>query len=593
MLYFESNMEIVKTRFPHISGQKSNNFGSDLEFTVERDIQWLSAIDGIINNEESQSVFVYGFGNGFSLADLLDVFPDKYLFVYEPDEQLFYQSLDEYNLSLLLNHPHFYWLCVGEEQLKMLFYIICTYMQDDINFIALRQYLESDVEVLYKVNKDFQEFRNTFLLSTNIKNRFRLDWTKNYLYNLADILITPSIEQIVNVLKGSTAIVVSSGPSLEEDIKWIKKLYDNTLIIAAGSSVQALVKNEIYPHLAVIMDGHPLNNKIFSSTESVESPLLFTASSYYEISDQKSKGRIHSIMKGDTLAKYLMGIHDEENLYISSTETVAGTAIQAAVALGASRVILTGQDLSFPNLKFYADGIEHFGSEELKGAINQAEHKVLNVNGTYNVTDERFLIMKYGIENLIATYPDVEFINSSRYGARIEGAPFSVIEELYEVLKNGNSVPNTLQNSLHEHEKTAVSLDRTEYVKAKLEYINSDINMMRDEIVALKKKMIKIREYSRTKPLKGQRVIEEIEQAWGAIANREWFSPLLETIIPMEVATFDKQLPNIVTEHSLTIKSDLIYEHLGTLLDAIMNHIPLIQEMLDESLLRVNGVRQS
>ncbi|WP_235439634.1 6-hydroxymethylpterin diphosphokinase MptE-like protein [Paenibacillus sp. DMB20] len=199
----------------------------------------------------------------------------------------FYQTISEYDVSLILEHPNFYWLSVGESQLEKLFYMVCSYMQDEMAFVALRHYLQYDMELLRGIKKKFLEYRDTFFENKFTENRFREDWTQNFLYHISDTLNTPSIEQLFYAFEDTTAVVVSSGPSLNEDIEYLKKLQPHVLIIAAGSSIQALIKQGIRPHLAVILDGHPINMDIFSNSETLKCPLLFTTSSYYGVSDLK------------------------------------------------------------------------------------------------------------------------------------------------------------------------------------------------------------------------------------------------------------------------------------------------------------------
>lgn len=379
---------------------------------------------------------------------------------------------------------------------------------------------------------------------------------------------------------------MSSGPSLQEDIEWLKKLRPHVLIISSGSSIQALIKNGIRPHLAVIMDGHPVNNKIFASSGTREQPLLFTSSSYYEISDNNCAEKIHSIMKSDAVSQYFFGL-SQEQLFISPTETVAGTAIQAAACLGAKRIILAGQDLSFPDNKFYTDGIEHFAAETTDKKVREAPRKVLNVKGTYNATDESFSLMKDGLENLITALPKVEFINSTRNGAAIEGAPYKPMEEIYELLASERIDSEAIAN-LIDKTNLAVDLNRVSDVREKLIKTLEDLSNVRSEVMAISKLMNKLREFSRTKPAKAQNMVESIEQMWGLIANRKWFSPIFESIMPIEIARFDQVLPVIVTEHQLTRKSDLIYEHLGKLLQDITTQIPILEEMFSESIRRLD-----
>jgi hypothetical protein len=134
----------------------------------------------------------------------------------------------------------------------------------------------------------------------------------------------------------------------------------------------------------------------------------------------------------------------------------------------------------------------------------------------------------------------------------------------------------------------AVDMNKVLDVRDKLIATLGDLSNVRSEIAAIQKLMNKLREFSRTKPAKAQNMVESIEQMWGLIANREWFSPIFESIMPIEVARFDQVLPVIVTEHQLTRKSDLIYEHLGKLLQDITAQIPILEEMFSESIRRLD-----
>ncbi|KAF6579001.1 DUF115 domain-containing protein [Paenibacillus sp. EKM212P] len=587
--HLESNYTILEQRFPHVTSKLNKLPDNELAIHLfqepfEKDTAWLNAVEGSIG--DGKIIFVYGFERGLSIADLLELYPNHWLFVYEPDEQLFRKAVTEYDLSLLLGHPNLYWLSVGDSQLNMMFHMLSSYMIEDLVFIALRKYLSDDMDMLREVKKKFQDYHQTFLVDKYTENRFREEWTRNFLYHLSDVLYTPSIERLFYALEGATVVVVSSGPSLQEDIEWLKKLRPHVLIISAGSSIQALVKHGVRPHLAVIMDGHPVNKKIFASSVTREQPLLFTSSSYYEISDQNCAEKIHSIMKSDDVSQYFFGLSQEE-LFISPTETVAGTAIQAAACLGAKRIILAGQDLSFPDNKFYADGIEHFATETTDKKVQEAPKKVLNVKGTYNTTDGSFSLMKDGLENLITALPKIEFVNSSRNGAVIEGAPFKPMEEIFEWLASETVSPDAIADLINK-KNLAVDMNKVQDVRDKLIVTLEDFSNVRSEIVAIQKLMNKLREFSRTKPAKAQNMVESIEQMWGLIANREWFSPIFESIMPIEIARFDQMLPVIVTEHQLTRKSDLIYEHLGKLLQDITAQIPILEEMFSESIRRLD-----
>lgn len=131
-------------------------------------------------------------------------------------------------------------------------------------------------------------------------------------------------------------------------------------------------------------------------------------------------------------------------------------------------------------------------------------------------------------------------------------------------------------------------MNKVQDVRDKLIATREDLSNVRSEIAAIHKLMNKLREFSRTKPAKAQNMMESIEQMWGLIANRNWFSPIFESIMPIEIARFDQVLPVIVTEHQLTRKSDLIYEHVGKILKDITTQIPILEEMFSESICRLD-----
>lgn len=591
LTHLQANSEVLKKRFPHVlnkitqTQQGGENGDSEFSEGFDKDINWLKAVEGLMGT--CKIVFVYGFERGLSIADVIEEYPDRWLFVYEPNVSLFRKAMNEYDLSLLLEHPNFYFFALGESQLKMLFNMVCSYMQQEMVFIAQRKYLEHDHSELQKVKKQFDEYRSTFYSNKYTEHHFREEWTRNYFYHLSDALDSPFIEEMTYLCEGSTAIIVSSGPSLQEDIEWIRKLRNHAIIIAAGSSIQALVKNGIQPHFAVIMDGHPVNNKIFSAPEMLEAPLVFTTSSYYEIADRKKENKIYSIMKTDAVSLHYFGMSSDQIL-MTPAATVAGNAIQVAAILGAKRILLAGQDLSFSNNQFYTQGIGHFAADFTDQKVKEAHQTVLNVKGGYNLTEDGFLFMKDALESLMASLTEIEFINISRHGAVIEGAPFQPIEELYDEIAGRSLDPELFTKWLSDNRKT-VSSETADRLKQRLAEQLADFAKVNEEIRMIKRQIDKLGEWSRTKPFKAQQSMEEIERMWGEIANRPWFSAVFETIIPLQVARFDQSLPEIVTERNLVEKAALLHKHLGKLFEEIKKAIPVLEDIVSESMIRVES----
>lgn len=586
----ELNLAVLKNRFPHVwsevkkvSHVENENSNAYIE-PIEQDLAWLEAVKQSVENTEC--IFVYGFGQGLGLADLIENYTDRLLMAYEPDIDQFYRAILTYDLTALFNHPNLYYLAIGKEQLNSLFYIASLHMHRELAFVALRHYLESEMDVLREVREKFQKYNHTYESNQNTHELFQKDWVRNSMYQMAGMLNSPSIESLKQLYAGMTAVIVASGPSLQQDIEWIERFKPHAFILSAGSSVQALVKHGIRPHLAVSLDGGVINNKVFEAPETLEAPLLYASTSYYGITDRKPSGKVHAVMSNDTITQHYMGL-SRDNVAMAPTPTVVGTAIQAAIWMGAKRIVLMGQDLSFPGDKFYADGVGHVIDSDNQSMVENAELEIPNVHGGMNKTNVNFMFMKDALEKLFMSLPDIEFINTTRNGASLSGTRWEPIERIYEWVSNQKFETEVFFEKLIRSNYDS-NLERIKFVKDKLQGTLNDFPQVENEIKVLLKIMSPLREISRTKPAKCQNTIAEIQQRWTQIVSRDWFTPIYESISPREMAAFDQKQPLIALERNVIKKADLLYEVLGTLLKDIKSKFPFLNEIFKEALLRID-----
>ncbi|WP_322906516.1 motility associated factor glycosyltransferase family protein [Paenibacillus sp. SGZ-1009] len=597
MSILQANIDFLARKFPDVIQALTNvEFDASSVYTerVEKDQDWLEAVQGSI--EDFKLIFMYGFGQGLAVIDLLEQYPDRWVFLYEPNISVFYNAIQQYNLVELFQHPSFKGIAIGEDQLKKLFSSISGYMQYDLAFVAHRHYLEHGVKQLYDLKEEFVKYNETFEVNQQTMDHFRVQWMRNSLYQLGSVMTSPLIESLRNALRGCTAVVIGSGPSLQQDIEWLKKLKSHALIIAAGSSIQALNKHGIQPHLTVVMDGGEVNDAIFSEPETLTAPMLITSTAYYGLSEKKQSQRMYSVLRNDFVSHFFMGASKEQFL-LEPTSTVTGTAMQAAICLGASKIIMMGQDLSFPNNQFYADGIIHAYTKYLEEKIAEAAENqwlVENVEGSQNITNRSFLFMKNGLEELIAAFPNVQFINATRQGAQIAGSIFMPVEEVLELIQSEQMAPHTIEQLLQQQLEQPSHLSTpVKAVQQKLQAVAQDFEVVHVELRNLKKLLDKVQGLSRSKPLKAQQTLEEIEKSWTLIVNRDWFEPIMECINPMELSQFDKQLPAIITEKNIMTKSSLIYLHLGKLVNTMMDTLKELHDIFQHSLQRLENINMN
>ncbi|MGV2884493.1 6-hydroxymethylpterin diphosphokinase MptE-like protein [Paenibacillus taichungensis] len=594
MSYFDNNMKILQGKFPNVSlmlqelqanKETSDSFSTE---SGEFDAAWMDAVEGAIG--DIKLIFVYGFGQGIGLSDIIEKYPERLIIVYEPDEYSFLHAVHQYDLTPVLEWPKIIWFSLGEDQLNMLFYNICTYMDGELAFVALRQYLNDSFDSLKEVKSKFLEYQFTFESNRLTMNFFGEDWVRNPLNQLHVTVNHPSVIELNLPYQGATAVIVASGPSLNGDIEWLKKMKDHALIISAGSNIQALLNYGVTPHLTTILDGSPINEKVFSVPGALQPPLLFSLSAYYGISDMKKENMIYAVFQNDLVSRYVLDL-DASYPYFYSTPTVSGTAIQAAISLGAKRIVFMGQDLSIQNGQFYASGVKHADQNELENQVQNARLKVKNVFGEENDTTPSFKLMKDSLESVISVFSDVEFLNATRGGARIEGAKWMDPERVYELIKEESIPEDAVLKALRElSEKSKnTQAQKVGTLESRITLLTEELLIVKGTLFDIKKKVGKIRELARTKPKKAWDVLANIELAWRDIVNRPWFEAVFLTLNPKSIHDFDRLLPIASLEQDICKKADLIHEHLGSLVSLMSDEIPRVIEMIEESTNRIKN----
>lgn len=87
----ELNQMVLEQRFNNVAHKTLTidlNHIKEKETVMEpwdKDEAWLEAVRGSVG--DLNIIFVYGFGQGLGIADLLEMYPNRWLFVYEPEEE--------------------------------------------------------------------------------------------------------------------------------------------------------------------------------------------------------------------------------------------------------------------------------------------------------------------------------------------------------------------------------------------------------------------------------------------------------------------------------------------------------------------------
>ncbi len=294
-----------------------------------------------------------------------------------------------------------------------------------------------------------------------INHEFELEVSRLYIINLWKNrnLSHISFEDVKKRYKYNEWVVISAGPSLDENIAFLKESKCRRGLIAVNTVLRRLLNEGIKPDIVAAADPSLSLESHIKGIEDITLDMVLIGDwvlswKYAEL----YRGDICFVRTGasagftyDFLIKYPIW---------DISGTVACLAIEAAVGLGALKIWLVGQDLAYPEGQHYADGMPHSVDsdstvkekadgviiqdngmirkrEEVSSQINVSGYlgddtvvnrekiQVLSVTGQMVDTCEAFIWFKKAIEHQIKKYSDVKFINMSTRGALIEGTHFS------------------------------------------------------------------------------------------------------------------------------------------------------------------------
>lgn len=223
-------------------------------------------------------------------------------------------------------------------------------------------------------------------------------------------LVSKTIEELPADLHiaGSEIAIVSAGPSLNDNIDFLRINRQRIRIIAINTAIKRLAGEGIKPDIVAILDpkasliSHIAGNEDFAS----DIPLVMTLNSSWTFA-HAYRGPIYIINNYDKT---------EDGFIWNFGGTVASLALDLAYYLQAGKIYLIGSDLAFSQNRNYADGTVHKPTEAMNNNI-----PVESTDGGKVFTTHLYNKYREIIQEQISEHPDVTVINMAKHGAKIDG----------------------------------------------------------------------------------------------------------------------------------------------------------------------------
>lgn len=244
----------------------------------------------------------------------------------------------------------------------------------------------------------------------------------NNMKNLIALPLSLDVAAMKDCLKGCPAFIVAAGPSLDKNMNYLSKVGNRGIIIAVDTIAEKLVKNGIYPHFIssvervkvweyFFQNKPPFYNKSYLVAPPLVQPEVINAFS----------GRIvlpmrQSVYEYEWIRKVL-GLSEDSAIWMGAS--CAHVAMGFALHIGASPIVLVGQDLAFGQdlTKTHATGTV-YDDKPL-----QFQEDILTVEGYYGgevKTTRTWLNFKLMFERKIQQVK-TDVINATEGGAQIKG----------------------------------------------------------------------------------------------------------------------------------------------------------------------------
>ncbi|WP_229106531.1 6-hydroxymethylpterin diphosphokinase MptE-like protein [Paenibacillus sp. 1001270B_150601_E10] len=564
-----TNMKISKEKREYYLYSRYN-----LKNEIER---WLKVIEDKV--KDSECVFVYGLGFGHHLEALQNRYPDKKYYVYEPDRYIFSTAINVNDLTNVLGRKNIATLAVGDDELTRINFIkfMLTQAKDSFIQLIVPSYQQIYSQELNELNSVLTELVVQERTNISTLHSYSKLWIFNILNNLRYVDKSPGLQHFKGKFKSVPCIIIGSGPSLKYDIELIKELKNKVLIIAAGTSTQALLRANIEPDIIVSMDATTANLKAFSHINTTDIPIVFGTTVHPEILSAKNKYLSYAILNTDTITPYYVGENNTCPIF-RMNYSVTGLGIQLAAYLGCSQVIFTGQDLSFPNEEYYASGVEHATKEQINKTLRESNRKVVNVYGMYNNSNSVMQATLQDIGRLLSEYPDILFMNSSQHGAAIDNTTFKKLCDL-----NLHNLPKQQDHWVKRifEEVKAVHYKSDSNMKLKLESDKNGISKLKFIITKLQDEISKSGiQYKNVKDQDKQFKI--INKWWSQLWDNEIFKRYGIIGLNASINAHQRNFKMLATEENISSKLQMVDRYISPFIKQVFTFIVILEGMLEE-----------
>lgn len=512
-----------------------------------------------IYQDGHQEIIIFGLGNSLNFKKILkmkDKFTKIHIIEYKEVIDIMFRNCDlksvpfeKINSLMLLNETI---------DAKSILRNIINRSNANVKFFILPQYqrlFKDDIEAIKDQMSDILKEKRSSLTTNKSYEKI---WIYNSIINFWHVLNTPNFLDLKNNdFTNSVAMIVGAGPSLNHDIDYIREIskHDKCYIIAIGSAYKALMNNGVKMDLVLSYDPTTLNQSVMEPyfKNKVDAPICFGSSISFEaIKKIEYNNAFHLLISQDYFSQHLL--QDSRLSVVVDAPSIVNIALAALVNIGFKNIIFAGQNLALLDGEIYAGGVN---SERAKNVKVHTNIPIKDVFGNQIYTNQGFHMMKKGLELLISSHKDVNYINTTYKGADIEGAPYKALDAIeFNVFDNKIDFKNFNQHNSYDIDKAKVRFE--ELIDAQKSFF--------DQIKTGFDKLDELKNAIETKKINDDRLLVFFENYYNNLVKNIYYKVIISKLERTYISIFEQGVVEINKAYDLQAKHEMLYKKISTLL---------------------------
>ncbi|WP_180383794.1 motility associated factor glycosyltransferase family protein [Campylobacter vicugnae] len=408
------------------------------------------------------SLFFFGLGNGNFYTKLLQNQTHEKIIVFEPEIEIIFIAFnlcdfgaDIFHERFVVVHPDYY--RDGHIELICHYDAVASNIRNYNFHIYSNYYAKNYGQIAQKINNKIIESSSKMVLNMGNDAPDNLLGIKHVVANMPHIYNGYQLKDIIdlNIGKNKTAIIASTGPSLNKQIELLKKVAPHALILIPDASYHVLKINGIKPDFVATMERVEKTSEFFQSEPSqFDDGIMFMAASLTHPKtalNLKDRNRCyaHRPIRFEFILK-------DDIPFMCKGPSSAHFALDMALRLKCERIIFIGQDLAFAK-----DGSSHAKGNIFENYIKEDGTITINPNarqrpqtaiayggeGEVKTTDVWNFFRGYFESMMEPAHYDYKFkvYNATEGGARIHGTIEKPFSELVDEILAENSIKEIIK----------------------------------------------------------------------------------------------------------------------------------------------------